>query len=345
MNIDRLISSRVKQDISTDVMSVCVQQLSIVKQIMRKLFSAFGVSLIKKTTLEKLDCLKAGMERNAQFARTFILERAGIDALYSSLTDDASKLSLDRYISYRFSLPLFYDAKQYSSYALNTGYLLEKYRAQDGVWVPSLKGADNNIIDIVIAQTFIAKQYMFDNSTLVSTGDTILDCGCFLGETAIYFAKLCGESGRVYTFEPDKTYFEAARENIKRNGLENNAEVVNAATISPNGNADYSPCYKDKDACSIPTTTIDEFCLEKGVRVDIIKMDIEGAEHEALTGAINTIKRDKPILMISAYHKPEDLFVLPEFINSLDCGYDIYFRDRADFVLFAIPTARKERLK
>lgn len=81
------------------------------------------------------------------------------------------------------------------------------------------------------------------------------------------------------------------------------------------------------------------------MRVDIIKMDIEGAEYDALIGAKNTILRDKPILMISAYHKPEDLFVLPEFINSLDCGYDIYFRDRADFVLFAIPTARKERLK
>ena len=98
MNIERLINLGKNQNMSVAVQPIGVQQASLIKRIMRKLFSTIGISLIKSSTLKKLDCLKAGMEYNAQFARIFFLERAGIDALYSSLIDESSKLSLDRYI-------------------------------------------------------------------------------------------------------------------------------------------------------------------------------------------------------------------------------------------------------
>jgi hypothetical protein len=55
-------------------------------------------------------------------------------------------------------------------------------------------------------------------------------------------------------------------------------------------------------------------------------MDIEGAEMAALKGAIKTIKRDKPVLAISAYHKPDDLIMIPRYIKSLDAGYNLYVR-------------------
>lgn len=348
MNVDRLLKTAnlPKFDkTACSPVSSGVQFINVVKSLVHKFFSIFGIALMKNSSLKKYYSVESGLKLNAKFARNFIIKRTRVDEVYLMVADDASRLSLDRYLNYRFALPLFCDENKYCSYTLNTDYLLEKYDGHSCEWVPTLCGAGKKITDIAIVQTFVAEQYMFDNVTLVSSGDTVLDCGCFLGETAIYFARLCGNLGKVYSFEPDFGYFKSANENIKRNGFDNIISVVNAAIIAQVGEASYSPCYKGKADGRVPAMTIDDFCLKNCINVDILKMDIEGDEFDALVGARDTILRDKPILMISAYHKPDDIFVLSEFINVLDCGYKIYFRDRADFVLFAIPDTRKDRLQ
>ena len=69
-------------------------------------------------------------------------------------------------------------------------------------------------------------------------------------------------------------------------------------------------------------------------------MDIEGAELEALKGAQNTIRNYHPKLAISAYHKFEDLFTLPQYIYSLDNSYKFYLRRHShlahELVLYAL---------
>jgi hypothetical protein len=69
-------------------------------------------------------------------------------------------------------------------------------------------------------------------------------------------------------------------------------------------------------------------------------MDIEGAELEALKGARETIEKYHPGLAISVYHKPEDIWVIPQWINEIG-GYDFYLRPHAhstfDTVCYAIP--------
>ena len=339
MHIDRLIKNNIDQVSTNYSTTQPIRKHRTIKYLIHKFFQLFGIVLLKETSLKKINTLLYSIEYNTAFARYFILEREQIDQVYSIVTDDASRLSLDRYLKYRFALPLLYDIKNYNSYTLNTDYLLEIYKR-----VPSLQGADKTIIDIVISQTFLAKQYMFDEKSLVTCGDTILDCGCFLGETAIYFAELLSGKGKVYSFEPDTDYFKNANENIKKNGYDSIIEVINVTVSNSNNEKSYTPCYKEKASDNTPSVTIDEFCLKNNISVDIIKMDIEGAEHDALIGAKYIIQRDQPILMISAYHKPDDIFTLPRFINELDCGYSIYFRDRADFILFAIPPTRKERI-
>ena len=61
-------------------------------------------------------------------------------------------------------------------------------------------------------------------------------------------------------------------------------------------------------------------------KITFIKMDIEGAEKKAITGAENLIKRYKPKLYICAYHRNEDAFALPILIKSICPDYKIYYR-------------------
>lgn len=75
-------------------------------------------------------------------------------------------------------------------------------------------------------------------------------------------------------------------------------------------------------------------------KVDFIKMDIEGAEYNALLGAEETIRRDKPVLAVCAYHRREDLLRLPKFILSMNPDYRLYLRIHSphaqELVIYAV---------
>lgn len=77
------------------------------------------------------------------------------------------------------------------------------------------------------------------------------------------------------------------------------------------------------------------------VRVGCIKMDIEGMEPEALRGAERTIRRERPALAISVYHRPEHLYGIPRWIRELDLGYRLLLRHHtrvlAETVCYALP--------
>ncbi len=86
--------------------------------------------------------------------------------------------------------------------------------------------------------------------------------------------------------------------------------------------------------------TIDHYFQD--IHVDMIKMDIEGAEMKALFGGINIIRRDKPLLAISIYHYVEDYYRIMQFLLKNAGGrYKYYIRQHAliygETVLYAIP--------
>lgn len=89
---------------------------------------------------------------------------------------------------------------------------------------------------------------------------------------------------------------------------------------------------------NIPITTIDDTVLKK---TTCIKADIEGGELALLHGAEKTIQRDRPALLISAYHRRFDCIELTDYIDSLDLGYSFFLRHHtpavADTVCYMIP--------
>lgn len=212
----------------------------------------------------------------------------------------------------------------------------------------SLKGkADSYMLDLV--ETFILNGYSYENICQVARGDTVLDCGAYNGNTALFFADLTGPDGRVYAFEPMETTFNSLCENVKNSAF-NNIFPVRAAVLRDPGTAMFSDVPSaasrvDSGTSLTPAVSIDAFVDEyKLDRVDFIKMDIEGSEMAAIEGASRTIRAHKPKLAICLYHRDDDFISIPQKILTLCEYYRFYLKHNSnDFyetVLFALPETK-----
>ena len=150
------------------------------------------------------------------------------------------------------------------------------------------------------------------------------------------FADKVGPDGRVFSFEfiPDNT--RVFRENLALNPkLIERIELVEQPvwresnltmhykSNGPGSQVSFEPI---RDASgSVKSIALDDFVQQRRLpRIDFIKMDIEGAELDALHGAAEIIKKHRPKLAISVYHKPEHFIEVPQFLESLDLGYRFY---------------------
>lgn len=109
--------------------------------------------------------------------------------------------------------------------------------------------------------------------------------------------------------------------------------------------------YGDSEGSRVSDAGEDVKCdtldrLLEGKKISFIKMDIEGAERRAVMGARDIIEKNKPVLAICIYHKPEDFFDIPLLIESLFPGEYKYFvrqyrYGHSETVLYAMPNSRK----
>ncbi len=178
-------------------------------------------------------------------------------------------------------------------------------------------------------------------------GDTILDGGAWSGDTALEFVRELDRNCTIYSFEPEPGNYQKLLATIKDEKL---ASVVvpchvgmwhETTTLSFNTSVENSMQYhvSVNGEQKIEVTSIDDFVRARGLKVDVIKMDIEGAEVNALQGAAETLVRDQPKLMISAYHEPDDMWQVPLMINRINPNYRCYLahhrQSPLDYVLYA----------
>jgi FkbM family methyltransferase len=91
----------------------------------------------------------------------------------------------------------------------------------------------------------------------------------------------------------------------------------------------------DKNGKPIEIDTLDNFVAENNIEVGLIKVDIEGMEQKFLAGAINTIKKQKPVLLLSIYHNANDFFEIKPLIESWNLGYKFKIRQLSTESIFA----------
>lgn len=192
--------------------------------------------------------------------------------------------------------------------------------------------ADDYLLDRI--DTWILESYSLKGRCEAGPGDIVLDCGTFTGNTSLYFAQKVGDSGHVYGFEPMKSIFERYEKNMQ--GV-TNVTPVNAAVSNKNGLLPMYACEAASQVCegemaSYATDvgygmTLDSFAeKQKLPRVDFIKMDVEGAEADALEGAANIIKKYTPRMALSAYHKELDIVMLPRIVSQINGAYKFALR-------------------
>lgn len=142
-------------------------------------------------------------------------------------------------------------------------------------------------------------------------GDTVIDCGAYYGLFTLYAAKMVGNSGKVIAFEPDPFNYKNLVANIKYNRL-SNVIAIQEGLWSKEDLLDFDACgtqdssfQNENFTCrtTVRVTTLDTYLDKLGVaKVDFIKMDIEGAEIEALKGASKILLNSPAHLAIATYH-------------------------------------------
>jgi FkbM family methyltransferase len=164
-------------------------------------------------------------------------------------------------------------------------------------------------------------------------GDIVLDCGANVG---VFTRKALNAGAKtVVAIEPAPENIECLRRNFKPEieagrvivypkGVWDKDDML-TLNVDPHNSAADSFLIHRQGAVSVmkvPLTTIDRLVAElKLERVDFIKMDIEGAEPNAIRGGRATIARDKPRMALSAYHAPDHPVVVPQEARAAYSGY------------------------
>jgi FkbM family methyltransferase len=165
-----------------------------------------------------------------------------------------------------------------------------------------------------------------------ASGDVVYDCGACIGEVSLLFASMVAPLGEVHLFDPIALHTRFCELQTSMNPDLGTRIHINTCAV---GDQSHAADRTQEDATSItpgaiigddfPCTTLDDYAASHPGRVDFIKMDIEGAELRALSGASSVLREFRPRLAISGYHKPEDLWEIPAKLKSLHPGYEITF--------------------
>jgi FkbM family methyltransferase len=170
-----------------------------------------------------------------------------------------------------------------------------------------------------------------NSSDHVKAGDVVVDCGAHVG-TFTDIALRRGAS-KVVAIEPDPVNLECLRRNfveeiasgrviVVPKGVWSSEKVLTLYTGGENSGTNSMVMDQNGGRVDVPVTKLDNIVAELKIgRVHFIKMDIEGAEREALRGGLQTIKRDFPTLMLDTYHLPDDMQVLPAIIHGANSKY------------------------
>jgi FkbM family methyltransferase len=200
-------------------------------------------------------------------------------------------------------------------------------------------------------------QYFPDDLFAWRSDEWILDGGAYDGDTVRTLVELHGaDFGHLHAFEPDPSNFAKLTAAVAALPAELQAKFTcsqvalasEAGTLHLDalGNASsVTSAVAASGTIAVPAETID--VLIGDAHATFLKLDIEGAEPDALVGARRTIERDGPVLAICVYHRQDHLWSIPLMLRAWRDDYAFYLRPHNeegwDLICYAVPRARLSR--
>jgi FkbM family methyltransferase len=169
---------------------------------------------------------------------------------------------------------------------------------------------------------------------------TMCDAGAYVGDTLEEWVQCYGEKIKSYHgFEPEKLQFQELSRKIDQLGLKEKSIIYPVGLGNQNISLRFiengeGSRIADEGNVIVETARLDDLNINVIGKL-CIKMDIEGFELNALSGAQETIKKYKPELAVCIYHKLEDIYKIPEYIKQLVPEYNCVIRGGAHMVCYA----------
>lgn len=241
-------------------------------------------------------------EPNCENKDYFEKHQIQVEQAYELFTDDISKNLFVNLINYRISR--------------NTG-LLSGFEEDDQYFPKELLHLDDN--------------------------EVFLDLGAYDGDSIRSFLRFTkGRYEKIIALEPNPQNFAKLSTNTNKIA---NIDIYNVGAYKESTELDFwmngskNSFFTDKGNAKVKVVAIDELLSQS--KVTFIKMDIEGAEYDAILGCQKIISSNKPVMAISAYHKTSDLFELPILIKKINPDYKLFLRHYSptmiETILYAIP--------
>ena len=230
---------------------------------------------------------------------------------------------------------------------------IAKARSNRKKYIDKIKKRFNSKYKNIIEIYPIEHYFEFINKNAIKT---VIDGGAYDGLHSVMFTQEFPNCQKVYMFEPSYNAFKNnlidfliqkdQRISLIEKALWNESKILefreefecktgsSIVEVKPN-------IKRPSKIIKIPALKIDDFVQKIEEKIDFIKLDIENAELQALEGAINTIKKDRPQLAVSIYHSDDQFYNVPLFLyNNLDnYVYHVghYSDSYVETVLYAIP--------
>ena len=166
----------------------------------------------------------------------------------------------------------------------------------------------------------------YESILKLTADETYLDLGAFNGDTVEEFISHVNSYRKIIAAEPDRKNFSKL---LKNTESIRNIELFNVCISDSDGRIRFSSDGGRNGKADDKGTFVDSLTVDSIIgknEVTYIKFDVEGLEKKAITGAKETIKRCKPKMLVSCYHRSEDIFTLPLLVKSIRDDYRVYIR-------------------
>ncbi len=182
--------------------------------------------------------------------------------------------------------------------------------------------------------------------------DTLIDCGAFDGDSIHDFVGVFPNYKRIIAVEPDAQNLRKLRDRVEREGIHDVTTIEKGVgsqcgVLRFHENGASNACLDEGGETEIAIMTVDDIYRDDFGQC-FLKMDIEGAELDALYGSEKLIRHNHPLLAVCVYHKEQDLIRIPQYIRDIagEDAYDYYLSihglSLAELVFYAIPKTTRE---